>query len=153
MFAGHVVLHDEIGPGRAGRRPVEQEFEQCGGVAERRACRHPVGLLGQAQAAEIGADHPHPSGHACDRSSLVETVGPNRIALDGPDPGAGGGERDRERTPACADVDDQVALVDGQPGYEAVDQVLVSEEVLAVGAPSLIPGAPTPAPGHGAAPS
>jgi hypothetical protein len=103
-------------------------------------------LRGQAPGEEVGENNLDSSGFLL-ASDQAETVGPDRVDLDGYDLGAPTGESLAELTGASADVDDQLTWRDVCLGDEALSS-LGSKEVLPETTTSLASGCPS-AGGHG----
>lgn len=81
---------------------------------------------------------------------------PPRVGLHRPNLGPGPGQGEGEGAGTGAEVDHEVARRQAQPGYEAADQAVIDEEVLAELPPSVRLRGAAPAalsPGHGASPS
>lgn len=149
MLARHLPLHDDVGPFWTTIGVVEQPSEERRRESERWVRHHPVRRAREANRPQVASDHSHRVDDTGAADGGAEPFDPRVVALDGPDLDAGHRKRDSERAGASADVDDEAAGSEVEPGDEPGDQRSISEEVLAQQTTTYVALAAPALPAHG----
>jgi hypothetical protein len=146
-LSGHLVLDDEVRSPKRRGRIVEQVMEDLGGYAVRDRPDHPEGFgAREPDREEVRFDHLE-----CSLSQPAQVTGPHRVHLDRDDPGTRLYKGAGDGSLAGADLDDEVARLDGGVFDELLSASL-KKKVLTETAASDVSDR-TPARAHGASPS
>ena len=149
MLARHLALQDDVDPLGTTVGVVEQPFEERRRESERRVRNHSVGRAWKADGPQVASDHSHRVDDTSAVDCSAEPVDPRVVAFDGPNLDAGHRQRDGERACASADIDDEGAGNEVEPGDEPGDQRSISEEVLAQRTTTYVALAAPALPAHG----